>query len=38
MQKQAKRNHFKNNFKKSEFVPKKCGLRKSPIKEIIPDK
>ena len=35
MQKQEKRNHFKNNFKKPDFIPKKCALWKSPIKEVI---
>ena len=37
MQKQEKRNHFTNTFKKSDFIPKKCALQESPIREVVPD-
>ena len=34
---QEKRNHFKNPFKKPDFIPKKCALQESPIREVVRD-
>ena len=35
MQKQEKRNHFKNNFKKPDFIPKNVLCEKVPSKRLL---